>query len=267
MKTNSIDWKLPVIIGTLVTVALIINIFFYNKAVDRRESEAKQQHLVEANAEAKKAATKQLQEQKEAEAQHVRDEAEAKAKADEKRKKAADDAIAEHARFLARYLNSDFTRNPGIATIGVAIESENGVINPRIANALTQRLNTGEIQLLNSFFRPDFIADKYVSNLFSGDTRIFGQLDLTNFLNAVMIGRQTIDYSTNSTLENTITANLRLELMLLPIGSAWQSQSWALSANGVGFKNFEARQQAEDRIIHQIANDPTMSLSSLSPNK
>lgn len=267
MKKNSIDWKLPATIGILVIVALIINVFFYNKGVDRREAKSKQQHQAEADAEAKKAADKHAQEQKEAEAKRLRDEADAKVKADEKRKKAADDAIAEHARFLARYLNSGLTRKPGIATVGVAIESEQGTMDSAIANALIQRFNSNNIQLLNSFFKPEFVADKYVASIFSGDTGILDRLELTNRLDGVLIGRQAVTYSTNVTAENTITANLRVEMMAWPVGLVGQSQSWALSANGVGFNNFDARQLAEDRIIHRIATDSTLSLSSLITNK
>jgi hypothetical protein len=267
MKSNSTGWKLPLIIGVLVIVALLINIFFHNKAVDRREAETKQQRQAAADADAKKAADKQAEEQKEADAKRVRDEAEAKAKTEEKRKKASDDAIAEHALFLARYLNSGFTRKPGVATVGVAIESEQGTMNAAVADALIQRFNSNDILLLNSFFKPEFVADKYVASVLSGDTGIFDRLELTNRLNGVLIGRQAVTYSTNATLENTITANLRLELMVWPVGFTGQSRSWALSANGVGFNNFDALQQAEDRIIHRIASDSTLSLSNLSTNK
>jgi hypothetical protein len=267
MKLQSTGWKLPVLIGILVIVALLMDFFFFTKATARREAKAQEQRQTASAAEAKQAAEKQAQEQKEAEAKRVRDEAEAKTEAEERRKKVAEDGAAEHARFMAHYLNSGFTRKPGVAIIGVAVESETGTMDPSVASALAQRFETGGVQLLNSFFKPEFVADKYVARIFAGETGIFDRLELTNWLSGVLIGHQTITYATNPTLQNTVTASSRLQVMALPVGLTWQSQSWTLSANGVGFSESDARMQAEERLIHRIASDSTMSLSNLTTNK
>lgn len=287
MKLESTNWKLPVFIGILATAALLINYLFFTSAAERRESKAQEEREAVAVVAAEQAEEKLALEKKEAEerqqrmakeaeaqrvsdeadakakaeAKRVRDEAETKAKADEARKKAAEEAASVQARFLARYLNLGFTRQPGVATIGVAIESEVGTMNPTIANALAQRLKTAEVQLLNSFFKPEFVADRFVGNILSGDTGIFGRLELTNSLNGVLVGRQTVTYSTNAALENTITANLRLEVMALPVGFTRESQSWNFAANGIGFRPHEARQLAEDRIIEQIAKSTNLVLT------
>jgi hypothetical protein len=261
MKSESRNWKLPVFIAVLVVVALIINIFFFNKGAARRDAKMQELRHEAAVAEAKQSAEELAQEKRNADANRVRDEAQAKAKAEEARKKKAEDAAAEHARFLSRYLNSGFIRKPGMATIGIAIESETGTMNPTIANALAQHLGTGDVQLLNSFFKPEFVADKLVAGIFSGDTEIFNRLELTNSLNGVLIGQQTITYSTNAALENTISAHLRLQVIALPVGLTRESQSWNFAANGIGFRPQEARQAAEDRIVAQIAKSTNMVLA------
>ena len=272
MKLESTNWKLPVFIGVLTIAALLINYLFFTSAAARRESKAQEERQAVAVVaaeqgveklalERKEAEERQQRMAKEAEVKRVRDEAEAKAKAEEARKKAAEEAAAVQSRFLARYLNLGFTRQPGVATIGVAVESEAGTMNPTIANALTQRLKTAEVQLLNSFFNPEFVADRFVGNIFSGDTGIFGRLELTNSLNGVLVGRQTVTYSTNAALENTITANLRLEVMALPVAFTRESQSWNFAANGIGFRPHEARQLAEERIIEQISRSTNMILT------
>ncbi len=272
MKSESTDWKLPVFIGALVIGALLINYFFFTKAAARREAKVQEQRQAAAVIEASQAAERLTKEKKEAEetrqqvakeagAKRIREEGEAKAKAEAAHQKAIDEAAAEHARYLARYLNSGFSRKPGVTAIGVAIESEQGTVNLNIATALTQCFKTSDVQLLNSFFKPEFVADKLVASIFSGETGIFERLELTNSLNGVLIGRQTVTYSTNAALENTITANLRLELMALPIGMTRESQSWNFAANGVGFRPHEARQVAEDRIIEQIKKNTNMVLA------
>jgi hypothetical protein len=52
---------------------------------------------------------------------------------------------------------------------------------------------------------------------------------------------------------------MQLEITAFSIADG-QSQSWTYVANGAGFKQSEARQMAEERLIKQIANDPKMSL-------
>lgn len=188
-------------------------------------------------------------------------ETEAKVIAEDAREKSAKSATAEHTRLLARYLNSALIDKPSVASVGVAIESETGTMDPSIANVLAQRLNTREVQLVSSFFKPEFVADKFVASIFSGDTRIFDRLALTNWLNGVLIGRKTITYITNAELENTITANMHLEVMALPIGFTRESQSWSFAANGIAFNPHEARLAAANRIVKQIANNTNMVLA------
>jgi len=271
MKSDSKDWKLPVYLGVLVVVALLINYFFFKKATTRREAKAQEQREAAADMDRRAAAEQLAKKEKEsadirqqaaksAEVKRIREEGEAAARAEAARQKAIEDAAAEHARYLGRYLNSGFTRKPGVAAIGVAIESEQGTVNHNIATALTQRFKTADVQLFNSFFKPEFVADRFVASIFAGETAIFERLELTNSLNGVLIGRQTVAYSTNTALANTITANLRLELMALPVGMSRENQSWNFAANGVGFQAHEARQAAEDRIIEQIAKNTNMVL-------
>jgi hypothetical protein len=254
MKLISSGWKLPVVIGSLVIVALIINFYFFTTATARRETIAREQRETAAATEAKQAAEKLAQEKEEAEAKRIQAAVEAKSKAAEK-------AAAERAALLARYMNSSLGRRFGGVTIGIAIESEKGTMNPNIANALAQRLKTSDIHFLNSFFKPEFVADNYVTRIFSGDTTVFDRLELTNSLNAVLVGRQSVSYSTNRALENTVTANLRLEVMALPVGLSRDNQSWNFAANGIGFRPEEARQAAEDRIVEQIAKHTNMVLA------
>jgi hypothetical protein len=261
MKSESNNWRMPALVGGLVIIALLINYAFFTKAASRRAAKAQEQREAAEAVSVKVAAEKLLRDEKAAEEKHIREVAEAKVTAEAARKKAIQDAAAEHARFLTRYLNAGFNRKTGVASIAVAIENEQGTVNPKIATALTQRLQTDEVQLFNSFFKPEFVADNFVTRLFSGETGIIEQLELTNSLDAVLIGRQTVAYSTNAELGNTVTANLNLELTTLPVGMTREGQSWNFAANGGGVRPQEARQLAEDRIIEQIARNTNLVLA------
>ena len=65
--------------------------------------------------------------------------------------------------------------------------------------------------------------------------------------------------SSDPSLENVITANMRFELTAISIANG-QNQSWAYNSNGSGFKQSEARAMAEERLLKQIAKDSTLSL-------
>lgn len=283
MKLESQQWKMSAVMGGLVVVALLINYFFFTRQATLRETKQQEQQE-QADALVAKADTEQLAKEKEevrlaaatiaaqqaADRKAAEEKAEAerkqsarKIKADEKaaQEKAAQAVATEHARFLARYLNSGFERQPGVAAVGVAIASEQGTANYDLATALTRRLQTDGVQLLTAFFKPEFVADQRVAEILSGQTAVLTQLELTNSLAGVLVGRQRVEYSTNAALENTVTANLRLELLALPVALPGQNQSWDFMATGVGFRPQEARKLAEERLIEQIARNTNMVLA------
>jgi FKBP-type peptidyl-prolyl cis-trans isomerase len=112
----------------LICVLLAIVVVIHNEQ-NRRERQkeatiAEQQRKTEETVAAQKAAQKQqeLQKQQEAAAQ-----------------KAAEDAANAHAEFLARFTNTNFTRNPGIETVAVAVADESGTMNHTVGAALVNR--------------------------------------------------------------------------------------------------------------------------------
>jgi len=261
MKTESEQWKLPVFIGSLVIVALLINTFFFKKAAARREAKEQEQHHKAATAAAKEGVERVDKEKEEAKLASEKAARDTQARTEAAHQKAIQEAADEHARFLARYLNSGFSRKPGAAAIAIAVASEQGTANYEIATALARRFQTTNVQMLTSFFKPEFVTDRFVTGAFAGETAVFEKLELTNSLQGVLFGRETVAYSTNPALENTITANMRLEMMALPVGTTRESQSWEFSANGVGFNQHEARKLAEERLIERMAKDTNMVLA------
>jgi hypothetical protein len=283
MKLESNQWKLPVLIGSLVGVALLINYFFFTQQAARREIKQQDEHdraaavvatenagrlakeKEEARRAAEKAATQAAADRRDAEAraEAARKQVARKARADEQAAQAQATQVAaeERARYRARYLNSGFERQPGVAAIGVAIASEQGTVNYALASALTRRLQTDQVRLLTSFFKPEFMADQLLAEVFSGQTAVFTRLELANFMEGVLVGRQRVEYSTNAALENTVTANLHLELMALPVALTSQGQSWDFVATGAGFRPQEARKLAEERLIEQIDRNTNLVLA------
>ena len=289
MNNGSESSKRLALVGAFIVAALIINFSFFRQATNHREIEANDKQAKEsalakekqdkdaailADQKAKEAAEKlkrdkdeadRIATEKKAAAEKAKAEAEQSAEAERQRiiKESAD----QHARYLARYLSPDFERKAGVTTVAVAVASEAGVANLEVAEALARRFQTNNVQLLSAFFTPAFVADSFVSQIFQGRTEIFKKLELTNSLDAILVGKQTVEYAANPALENSISANLQLELMALPIRANEAGNSWKFVGKGVGFNKHEARMMAQERIIKQIADDATMKLERSLPRK
>jgi hypothetical protein len=169
------------------------------------------------------------------------------------------DTAAAHATYLARYVNSTSSRQPGMKMVAVAVVSENGAFNFALNAAIASHLKTASSSMLTSFFRPAFVTGGLFASAFAGSNGIFDKLDLSKSLDVLLLGREQVQYSSDPSLENVMTANIQLEITAFSIADG-QSQSWTFVANGAGFKHPEARQMAEERLIKQIANDTKMSL-------
>ena len=176
----------------------------------------------------------------------------------EARRREAEEKAAQHAAYLARYLNSGFPRQPGMKSIAVAMATENGQFNSVLNTAISDRFKTDSAKMLNSLFRPAFVTDGLLTNVLDGSSDAINKLELSKSLDVLLIGRQTVQYSSDPSLENVITANMRFKLTAMSIANG-QNQSWAYNSNGAGFKQSEARAMAEERLLKQIAKDSTLS--------
>ena len=181
-------------------------------------------------------------------------------------RRAAEEA-AQRAQYLARYVNGGIARKPGTATVALAVASDELKINRAVAAALLPHFKTNTVEILSSFFKPAFVSDRLFADVFKGSTEVLQKLELSKSLDAVLLARQEVRYTTDPALDNLITANMVLEVVLLPVLENAESQTWTFTANGAGFRQGDARQMAEERLIKQIAKDTNMTSSQVLPTK
>jgi hypothetical protein len=180
-------------------------------------------------------------------------------------RKTAENAAVEHTKLLERYLNpGTYARKSGVKTVAIAAVSEHGKFNRAVNAGIASRLKTDSIEILPSLFTSEFVSDGVFSRACNDSSQITKALDLVKFLDVLLLTRQRVGYSTNgASLQNVITANMQLEVMISAVGAPNQPQAWTLTANGAGFTPNGARQLAEERLLKQIAKDPRMSLSQI----
>ena len=168
------------------------------------------------------------------------------------RQAAAERAAAEHAKFLARYVNSGFARKPGAKMVALVAVSENGKLNHAVGTAISGKLNSDAVQTISSILTPEFVSDGLFNTAFSDSYSIFKKLELANSVDALVLARETVRYTKNPSLENVTSAHMELEIGTFSSDQTAESHSWKFNANGAGFNNDAARLMAEDRLIKQL---------------
>ena len=235
----------PKRVTVFVCVMAVIAIFIYTAQSVREQQKAatvaRRQQAMENEATARKAAQDAVAEQA----------------------KAVQDAAAKHAQFLARYVNTSFSRTPGSKTIAVAIVSEDGKLNRAVSAALESRFQREPARILSPFFKPEFVSDGLFNDAFTGAGEVFNKLELAKSLDGVVLAQQNVQYTQNTALENVITATMQLKVAVMPVSGPGDGKTWTFTAYGPGFTKEVARQAAEERLIKQIATDTNMSLAAI----
>jgi hypothetical protein len=144
--------------------------------------------------------------------------------------------------------------------------SENDTLNGAVTAALVDRFRNESVELASSFFKPAFVSDGLFEQALSGSGDPFAKLEVTNSLDAVVLARQTVEYTPNAAPENLISARMQLKVVVLPVSAQADSKGWTFTAYGPGFSKDVARQAAEERLIQQITTDTNMSLGQIKSN-
>jgi hypothetical protein len=260
MKTESDKQKFVLFIGCLVGIALLINFFFLEIAHSYRAHKEQAREQVRQQQESQIAAQKAAEEKEQLQKQREADALQATKDAEIARQKAAEEAAAEHAQYMARYLDSSFVRKPNIETVAIVAVSEDGKWDSNIGDALSHHLKANGIEILPSFFKTEFISDGLFNSAFGGIGDLSQKLEIGKFVDGVVLAREQVRYSQNPSLENVTTADMSLEISVLSVSATVQNQTRTFTATGAGFKNENARASAEERLVKEIMSDTNMTL-------
>ncbi len=170
-------------------------------------------------------------------------------------------AVAERTRYIARYLNGNFSRQAGNRSVAIVAANENGRLNFAVTDALTRRFNGSSVQISASLFTPEFVSDGLFTNAIAGSRDLFRKLDLASSVDVLVLAQEDVQYSKTAALENLTTATMRLTVTVVPVSGQSEAMTWTFTAYGPGFAKEVARKAAEERLIKQIADDNKMSLN------
>lgn len=158
-------------------------------------------------------------------------------------------AQAELAAHRERYitLNSSFER-------AVLIVDESNKQNTALSSTIADRLSTGGVKTTISLFKPAFVTDGLFKQVFEGQTDIVNRLPIKNGARTLLLGRQTVTYTSNPQLNDTVTATMNLDLNAITTDGLQSVTAQSIQGIGVGFTKDEARISAEERITSHLTN-------------
>lgn len=178
----------------------------------------------------------------------------------DRQKQAVELRVAELKAFKDRYLNDQTTHH----AFAVLVVNESGQPNKVLNSALFTLLKTNGLEVTTLLLTPRFISDGLFAEVFTGSKAVLAKLELTNLVDALLLGRQTVEYSTNAALDNLVTAHMKLELQTLPLAKGGQEQTQLMESLGTELNRpADARAQAEARIIIQFQKQSESLLTSL----
>ena len=172
----------------------------------------------------------------------------AKLQVAEQQKQDANRVADELKAYRTRYLGD----HNGRYSIAVMVADENGRPNESLAQSICTLLDTNGLTTTASLFTPAFIADGLFGQMLSGSKEAFDKLQLTNTIQAVMLARQSVEYSTNSALADVITATMTFDANAFSKSSFQMIFANSIKVAGAGVTRLEARTSAEERLLKQL---------------
>jgi hypothetical protein len=167
----------------------------------------------------------------------------------------AENAVERHTNNLSRYVNPGSARKSASPTVAVDVVSETGSFDSVMVGLLSSRLDPSKLTIASGLFTPEFVSDGLFASAFSGSRTAYSDLEISNAVDVLLLGRETVRYSKNETLQGLITADFQLDLSTAPVVWTGQSRGWSYAAKGAGFSHNDARAQALERITKQINAD------------
>jgi len=172
--------------------------------------------------------------------------------------KPKEDDLHGHADYLAKYVVTGTNWEPGANSVIIAVATEDRKANREVNDAIAALLKDAHNQVVLSFFTPAFLADGVYNEAFDGSGEFIEKLGLAQRIDWLLLARQKVVYVDNPSLQNVLTANMELEVLLISSRNKDDKRTWTLKANGAGFKEADARAMAEERLVKELATDPNL---------
>jgi hypothetical protein len=163
---------------------------------------------------------------------------------------------ARRAAFKKRYIGGD----AGGCAVALLVADETGQPNQPLGQALAAQLTSAGLKTTASLFASEFVSDGLLTSAMAGTKENLLALELTNQVRVVLLGRQSVAYSTNGSLSDLITATLTTEMCAFSSRALRLLYADKFSVAGAGLTQSEARAAAEERGLRDLTSNRLQSI-------
>ena len=175
--------------------------------------------------------------------------------------KSASELAEERQQRIAKYLRTPSREGSGRLAIAVAVAGADRLPNQEFNQVLMEKLSAPGVTLHPHCFRPPFYTEGALSALLRGSTQPLDDLGLVDFFQGLVLAEERISFRTNGLeLQNVITATAEFEVTVISVRTPDVRKSWTFSTSGAGFRQADAKNMAENRLLNQIQSDNKLRL-------
>jgi hypothetical protein len=178
-------------------------------------------------------------------------------KAEERQKQIEHQQAQEQARqkretFKNIYLRDrSFLNRPETKEVAIVMV-EDKMINQPLGESVAAIFDANGLRTTTTLFTDRFVTDGLFEKFFNGGgSSEIAALDLVSNVDMLVLGKRTASFTTNSDLQNTITAKVTLEAKTISVKSVQTVETFSVSETGVGFSNDAAVAAAMEKILKQ----------------
>lgn len=213
------------------------------------ESERARQIAVEQKRQDEQRAIAQQERAKEMERKRKADEAQSRVDAENARE------LAERQRreYIARYVrNTTSLKTPEHTSIAIGLADSNRILDESFAGKLSTLFNPARVKASGMVFAPASVTDGVLQKIRQSDKNEISKLGLASLVDAVLIGDYRTQFSTNSELQNIVTAHLHFACGVIKTESGSGLENISFDVSGAGFSNDQAESAAKEYLLKKL---------------
>jgi len=162
--------------------------------------------------------------------------------------------VEEREAFFNRYLLSrSFINRPDRREVAVLAVEESNRISYELTQKIASLLKTPRLKVTDSLFTGRFVSDGLFQRIFGGNGREVKNLDLSKYVDHIVLCKKAVNFTENPEMQNMITAHTIVEIHIISANTGIIEDSFTISEVGAGFSKRASEDMAKERIIKKLA--------------
>lgn len=126
--------------------------------------------------------------------------------------------------------------------------------NEDLTQAMVSILRAKGVSAGASLFKSEFVSDGIFDRIFSGDGGAMKKLELSRFVDHLVLGRASVDITEQQQMESMMTARGRLEIRIIAAKTEKIEAAFSVAEFGAGFSKASAEKAMIERIVKRLAD-------------